>query len=221
MTRRVIAIGLLAGLAVMPSTSSAATVIAETSGPTLITAGEGRAIFSRYDAARDRWQLMLRDARGERVLPAPSRSVPFDADLGTDSAGRPAVVYSRCRREPGLAVIPGGADRLLNFDGVRGCDVYRLRLDGTPERRLAYASTSKEETRPSLRAGTALVTRPGARSDALVLATPRGRRALGAPFPGTVTSADLGARDIVLTRTVGAASEVLVIDRARGVRQPT
>ena len=51
-------------------------------------------------------------------LPVAASSAPFDADLGPDSAGRPAVVYSRCTdpRKPAV----GGCDLFIHSIGVDG-----------------------------------------------------------------------------------------------------
>lgn len=77
-----------------------------------------------------------RRQRGWAIATSP---VPFDADLGSDAKGHPAVVYSRCasyRHER------GARDR---------CDLYLIPLATGAERKLAAASTaSASESNPTL-----------------------------------------------------------------------
>ena len=61
-----------------------------------------------------------------------SRSVPFDADLGPDSRGRPVIVYSRCRRDPSGTTDMG----LPAYAGGDGCDIYQYDIASRIERRV-------------------------------------------------------------------------------------
>jgi hypothetical protein len=127
---------------------AAETLLAPAPDTSGITAFGGEVVLSQRDAATGRWALVrLRNGALER-LPVAERSVPFDADLGPDAAGRPMVVYSRCTQEPnvtsGLAPTP-------DWQTARGCDIYKLPLTGDiRERKLvAASSTGKSETTPS------------------------------------------------------------------------
>jgi len=100
------------------------------------------------------------------VLPVAQRSVPFDADAGSDAAGDPVVVYSRCAREPANpSASPGGADfgagPSADWQNARGCDVYELPLTGAlAERKLTAASSKTQfETTPSMWRGGLVVAR--------------------------------------------------------------
>lgn len=59
---------------------------------------QGTIVFSEYDQAEKTWYLAVREVGGRqrRLALAPS-PVPFDADIGTDSRGRPQLIYERCR----------------------------------------------------------------------------------------------------------------------------
>jgi hypothetical protein len=135
-------------LGAAPAAQAAEAVLAVAPDASGITAFGGEVVLSQHDAATGRWALMrLRNGALER-LPVAERSVPFDADLGPDAAGRPIVVYSRCKQEPemtsGLAPTP-------DWQTARSCDIYKLPLTGdTPERKLVAASSAgKSETTPS------------------------------------------------------------------------
>jgi hypothetical protein len=63
-------------------------------------------------------------------LPAPLRTQPFDAGVGTSAAGAPVVTFSHCARAPGL----GGATGTLLAPGTgQGCRVRVLPLGGRRE----------------------------------------------------------------------------------------
>jgi hypothetical protein len=144
MTRLLIAVAsfvfLLAGTA-----SAADTVLAPAPDSTGITAYGGHVVFSRYDGATSRWALVRWHAGLIDQLPVPERSVPFDADAGSDADGKPVVVYSRCATDPAVWPIP-------DWETAGGCDVYELPLTGASiERKLTPASSaSASETTPSM-----------------------------------------------------------------------
>jgi hypothetical protein len=148
----------LAVLAVVPASAQAAdTVLAPAPGGAAITAYEGHVVLSRLDPSTNMWALVRWHAGVADVLPVPQRSVPFDADAGSDAAGNPVVVYSRCAREPAnLSAAPGGADfgagPSADWQTARGCDLYELPLTGPPtEVKLTTASSgSQSETTPSM-----------------------------------------------------------------------
>ena len=95
-----------------------------------LTAYGGWVLFSQSDPGATSWRLMAWRGGGAAIaLPIASRSVPFDADAGPDARGRPAVVYSRCAREP--RTIAGGT---LDWAAASGCHVYELELARGAER---------------------------------------------------------------------------------------
>lgn len=82
--------------AAMTSAASAATV-AQPGVATVVREFGGTIVLSEYVQAERRWYLSVREVRAQqrRIAVAPS-PVPFDADIGTDSKGRPQLVYQRC-----------------------------------------------------------------------------------------------------------------------------
>jgi hypothetical protein len=105
-------------------------LIASVARPTPATAWKGKVVFSRFE--RGRYALVLYDGKRTRRLAAPTRSVPFDADVGAGAGGRLTVVYSRCRREPVTRI-----DRFLpSYIGGDGCDLYAFDVAKGAEARL-------------------------------------------------------------------------------------
>lgn len=103
-----------------PCVASAETV-APTGGATAVREYAGTIVFSQFDEASSRWNLALRraGASSSERLPVASSSAPFQADIGPDSNGRPAVIYRRCSMTTPLS----------------GCDIFSFSLvDGTGER---------------------------------------------------------------------------------------
>lgn len=107
--------------------------------PTPVAAYAGHMVFSRR-AAAGRYVLVERVGAGpERPLPVASRAVPFDVDVGPTSGGRILAVYTRCATEP---------PPVLSFPGLpvyqtgKGCDVYKVDLDGGREHRFTAANAS-------------------------------------------------------------------------------
>jgi hypothetical protein len=111
----------LAGLA-LAGPAVGATVVDTVLRPTPVSAFQGRAVWSRFDPATGRYQLVTATAADPRpaVLPIPSRAVPFDADLGPGPGGSTVAVYSRCAREP----FGAGPDGMPVWSTGRGCDIY-------------------------------------------------------------------------------------------------
>jgi hypothetical protein len=99
-----------------PATAHAA-VISTESGSSVSALG-GTLVFNTEDSAG--YHLMVHDRAGTRALPVSPSKLPFDVRLGTNAAGRPTAVYSRCRVGekgwPKDAVVPGS------------CDLYALTL---------------------------------------------------------------------------------------------
>ncbi|MDX6678896.1 MAG: hypothetical protein QOE31_2948 [Solirubrobacteraceae bacterium] len=138
---------LLAVLA--PPAQAADTVLAPAANTAGITAYGGHVVLSRLDPATNRWALVRWHDGVIDTLPVAPRAVPFDADAGSDAAGRPVVVYSRCAKEPPAI---SGLSPSAEWQLARGCDVYELPLTGAAqERKLTTASSaSQSETTPSM-----------------------------------------------------------------------
>ena len=148
MTRR-IAI-LLGALAVACATAAPAHAADSLLAPAPVASGlsayGGHAVWSARDAT-GQWRLVHWHAGTVTALPVPTRSVPFDADLGPGAAGAPAVLYSRCTTEPAA---PSGLARTPDWSTASGCDVYQAPLDGGTEQPLAEVNTRYgSETTPS------------------------------------------------------------------------
>ena len=115
-----------------------------------MTAHDGHVVLSKRDPQSGKWALVRWHAGVVDVLPVARRSVPFDADAGSDRAGKPVVVYSRCAQDP---VLEGGSlAPAPDWQTARGCDLYELALTGAAvERKLDTASSkTKSETTPSM-----------------------------------------------------------------------
>lgn len=109
-----------------------------------------------------------------------TRPVPFDADVGPDSNGRAAVVYSRCRRETSVV---STFSSLPQWRFARGCDLYRLSLISGQEQRLTQFSRLRtSETLPTLwrsNVAFAAVNEPAGKPRASVPRLAIGNRATG------------------------------------------
>ena len=135
--KRLAALACWLALLVAPPAAPAATV-AETGGPTAVREYAGNIVFSQFDQATSKWFLAVRRA-GHAVqrLPAAPSATPFEADIGPDSAGRPAVIYQRCG---GTAALP------------TGCDLFLLSLtEGAAERPVSGANNRhRNDSTPTL-----------------------------------------------------------------------
>jgi len=89
--------------------SAAAQGVAAPGAPTAVREYAGTIVFSQFDAASARWSLAVRRAGATQpeLLPVAPSPTPFDADIGPDSRGRPAVIYQRCGGSP---QVPTGCD---------------------------------------------------------------------------------------------------------------
>ncbi|MEY2513580.1 MAG: hypothetical protein QOJ89_938 [bacterium] len=149
MTRARLLTPLLLLAVLAPPAQAADSVLAPAANTAAITAYDGHVVLSRLDPATNRWALVRWHAGVIDTLPVAQRAVPFDADAGTDAAGKPVVVYSRCAKEPPTI---SGLGPSAEWQLARGCDVYELPLTGeATERKLATASSaSQSETTPSM-----------------------------------------------------------------------
>ena len=138
----------LAAASAQAQAQSSDIVLAPAPDSTGVTAYQGNVVLSKRDPQTGNWALVRWHYGVVDVLPVAQRSVPFDADAGPGTDGRPVVVYSRCRREP---VLTPGLAPTPDWQTARGCDVYELALTGVPiERRLtAVSSAGQSETTPS------------------------------------------------------------------------
>jgi hypothetical protein len=113
---------ILAALAA-PGAASADDAVAELTRDTPVAAYGGAVAWSAYDAASQRYALVIR--QGDTTAPAPIRTArtAFDVSLGPDARGRVVALYTRCRT------------------ATRGCDVYRYDLRARREGKVAAVSS--------------------------------------------------------------------------------
>jgi hypothetical protein len=127
-------------LGVFPAAAHADFTVSPVARPTPVSAYAGHLVWSQFDPSIAGFRLMEAHAgpAGEQTttLGVAPRSVPFDADAGPAAGGTPTVVYSRCATEPRL-----GDDGIPLWATGRGCDVYRLALNGAGEARVDGVST--------------------------------------------------------------------------------
>lgn len=111
--------------------------------PTPVRDDGGRVLYSDWDPAIAEYRLVVRGEGdgGETRLPLAPQDEPFDADLGTDTAGRPAAIVSIC-------------DRGVGSDGRSGgCDLFVHTLGETRLRAVTNANTPDVETAPTISRG--------------------------------------------------------------------
>ena len=115
-----------------PASAGADDLVAELERDTPIAAYGGALAWSAYDAASQRYALVVR--QGEVTAPARTATSPraFDVSLGPDSRGRVVALYTRCAT------------------AGRDCDVYRYDLRTRRESRLrSVSSASFDEAWPA------------------------------------------------------------------------
>lgn len=137
------ALALLVALLVLPAGAEAAVrerTLLDLPNESEFSYHAGLGVVSAYDEGSREYHLVLvRDGAGPQRLPIAASDVPFDADLGPDGAGRPAVVYSRCA--------PGGTRE------AEGCDrdLYLHRLGAAGERPISSANApGADDEQPTL-----------------------------------------------------------------------
>ena len=121
----------------MSAGASADVPLGTTKAPTPIRSWSGVAAFSIYDEAAGSYRLAIsRNGGPPEILAVAAQPTAFDLDVGPNSAGSPAIVYSRCAatgRRP------------------RRCDLYRYSLSAGRESKLAGASSpDASETAPTI-----------------------------------------------------------------------
>lgn len=112
-----------------PAVASADDAVAELTRATPIAAYGGALAWSDYDAATQRYRLVVR--RGDVSSPARARTSAraFDVSLGPDVRGRVVALYTRCRTAA------------RGRTAERDCDVYRYDLRTRRESRLGSVSS--------------------------------------------------------------------------------
>jgi hypothetical protein len=125
--------------------ATGAPVIADADAATYPTGGSPSGVSSYglavvWSRAVDgRYRLMASYGGRQFRLPAHTRSVPFDADVGPGPGGGPVVVYSRCERDPR---VNGGYYVFYYpfYESGRACRLYSIRLAAPHpvERSLAF-----------------------------------------------------------------------------------
>ncbi len=129
-----------------------ATDLASGEGAVLPSAAAGHVVFSRQVSGTDRYELVdWMAGRGLRTLPVGTRVIPFDADLGRDSAGRAVLTYSTCTTDGRL----GGVLPTLDFTKARGCRIRFVALTkdgiaGIPRTLKLRGSSNLSLTTPSM-----------------------------------------------------------------------
>jgi hypothetical protein len=76
-------------------------LLASVSRPTTVAAFSGAVAWRNYDAAHQRYALMVLRAGHLTRAPVATRRAPFDVSLGPTAGGKIAAVYSRCSTDPG------------------------------------------------------------------------------------------------------------------------
>jgi hypothetical protein len=133
-------------LVAAPAAHAQDTVVATLERPSEVREHDGAVLYSDYDAAIDRYRLRVRAAGGtvRELRVAPSRE-PFDADLGTDSAGNLAAIVALPNGEPRGT---GGGTDLFVFTVATGL-----------ARPVRNANTGEDERAPAIDHGRIAFTR--------------------------------------------------------------
>ena len=110
-----------------------AAIVARPLGPTDLREYGGTIVFTELDVAQWRYRLVVRKVGADpQRVNVPMSNDPFGADIGTDSRGRPQLIYTRCRRN-------------------RGCELFVYSLaDATGERRVTTAGLLPDFARATL-----------------------------------------------------------------------
>jgi hypothetical protein len=155
-------------------------VLLEQQAATTVKAYAGSAVFSRWDGSRFHLALS-RDGGAPQDLPVVPQGAAFDADIGPDAGGRPAVVFSRCEAtfascrlwylqigQPSAVVLRGVGPGVTHPSIWRGRLAWVRHVDGQ---------------------GQVVMTRAGGRNRALP----------GVPPAGAVLELELGRKQVALS----------------------
>lgn len=130
---------ILGGLAGAQHAAAAeVTPIAELERSSPLTAWEDTVVWSAYDADIDAYRLTALHDGAVVTLNAEPLARPFDADVGPDSRGHAAVVYSRC------------ADFERHDRELGDCDLFIYSLRDGEERPIRNANSGASEYEPTL-----------------------------------------------------------------------
>lgn len=115
----------LLALVLATSTATAAradVVVAPTTAPTPIAAGQGVVAFSSFDAAAKSYRLQLLQNGAVTTPDVPPSASPFDVDIGPTSSGHAYLVYSRCPESGGRPsyALPGSDCDLYAYNPATG-----------------------------------------------------------------------------------------------------
>jgi hypothetical protein len=118
--------------------AAAETPIASLARPTEVASDAGVTAVSRWDGSA--FRLAVSEGDGPlRDLPVAPRPASFQADVGTDTRGKPELVYVRCGHD--------AADERERS----GCGLFVYPLPGGPERAVAsVAAPHAQATHPTL-----------------------------------------------------------------------
>lgn len=130
--------GALALVNIEHAEAAQVTTIAQLERPSPVTAWEDTVIWSAYDPEVEAYRLTALHDGEVRTLPVDPLPIEFDADLGPDSSGNAAVVYSRCED-------PGERERQL-----ADCDLFIYSLRSGQERPIRNANSDASEFEPTL-----------------------------------------------------------------------
>ena len=118
--------------AAAPGEASADTVLAQAAAHDLAISGES--LFWSRKESRSRYRLMM--LRGGAVTRLPLRPdvFPLRPSAGTDAAGAPVLVYSRCRRTDSCRALYSfslgdGRERRLPVKAGHGCELLAPSID--------------------------------------------------------------------------------------------
>lgn len=130
---------------------AASTPLAEVVAATPVSGGDGWLVWSAPVAGG--YALLGYHDGAVLPLPVATRPQPFDASVGTDRAGAPVVVFSRCARSPAMrgtgGETPGGV--LVEPLTGSGCRIHLLPLRGGAERALPIpAPAGVSDTTPAI-----------------------------------------------------------------------
>ena len=152
LTAIIVLAGLATGAAVDGATASTRALLPLPYAAQALSAYGGYVVFSQSDPNQNNWRLMVWHAGRVSALPIASRSIPFDADVGPDVRGRPAVVYSQCSTDPsGLFQVATPIIWTIGWTNASECRIYELSLVGGRGRlvKQIYARGSSDST-PSI-----------------------------------------------------------------------
>ena len=143
-------IGALGAVTGLPAAASAV-VVAQPGAATKVREYGGTIVFSSFDQADGRWHLTIRKAgaKAPQRLPVAPSPTPFGADIGTDTAGRPELIYQRCALSTTTIVV---GTMPITISRRVGCELFVYSLaDGTGERAVRNANDgSRNDVSPTL-----------------------------------------------------------------------